>query len=645
MTSIDRQRKLLGGCAWGLALGLTISSGAKAATPDLTNMSIEELAQIEVISVSKSALPLSDAPAAIYAITHDEILRSGATSLPEMLRLAPNLQVAQITASRYAVSARGFNSGVADKLLALVDGRSIYTPFSSGVNWHLQDVAPDDIERIEVVSGPGGTLWGANAVNGVINIITRKSGDTQGAAMEAAGGNSEFRGRLRYGGRISDDLTYRVYVGGFDHRDMNLTGAGEKAHDAWHKVQGGFRMDWAPAADLVTVQGDAFGGTEQQLGGPDQAMSGRNLLARWTHPLGAKSNLQVQAYYDHVQFLVPDYFSNYLDTYDIQAQHDFSLGSHAFVWGGGYRVMHDDFPTTLSSVQGVSFVPRSRTLTLWNLFLQDSLPLTARLTLIAGVKLEHEPYTGLAIMPNARLSWAVTDSSLLWFAASRAVRIPSRLDRDASQYFGSFLVLTGGDMQAIKVTAYELGYRAQPLPGLSFSLSTFYNVYPNLRSAEYTHGTYPITFENGMEGETYGVEFWVNYSATPWWRLSAGANRLYKDLRFKPYSDQLGGLQIAGDDPKYQLSLRSAMDLGRGFALDMDFRRVGALPAPPSPAYTELNARLAWAATERFEISMIGSNLLHKYHNEFSTEINTLQVGPLGVRIRRSVSLAAHWKI
>jgi len=647
MTSTDRPKISPTGGTLLIAFGLMLQSTSveAAAAPDLASMSIEELAAIPVTSVSKSAQPLSDAPAAIFVITHDEIMRAGATRLPEMLRLAPNLQVAQITASRFAISARGFNSSVSDKLLALVDGRSIYTPFSSSVDWPLQEVPPDDIDRIEVVSGPGGTLWGANAVNGVINIITRKSSETQGLALDLGGGTRRIEGRLRYGGRLSDTVSYRYYVGGFDYRDVDLTGTGAKARDAWHKIQGGFRVDWEKSNDLITVQGDAYDGAEQGLTTADQTMSGRNVIGRWTHQIGAKSSLQIQAYYDHLQFAVRDRYANYLDTYDVQAQHNFALGDHAIVWGGGFRLMHDDFPTVLSESQEVRFDPQSRTLSLWNLFLQDTLSLTDKLKFIAGAKMEREPYTGIELMPNVRLSWELAESSLLWFAASRAVRIPSRLDRDVTQQAGSLVTLQGGHMQAVRVNAYELGYRAQPSPVFSFSISGFYNVYPNLRSAELTNGGLPLTFENGMEGETYGVELWGNFSAANWWRLSAGANWLHKDLRFKPTSSGLGGLQIAGDDPKYQLSLRSAMDLAPGVMFDLHLRRVGALPAPPSPAYTELNARIAWNVTEAMEISVTGSNLLHDYHEEFGTTSNTLQVGPLGVRIRRSVFAAARWKI
>jgi len=440
-----------------LLSGVPMLTTAARASLDLRDMSIEELGQIQVTSVSKSAQPLSTAPAAIYVITHDDILRSGATSFPEMLRLAPNLQVAQITASRYAISARGFNGGAADKLLVLVDGRSIYTPFSSSVNWDLQEVPAENIERIEVVNGPGGTLWGANAVNGVINVITRASGETQGFTAELGAGSAEVRGLLQYGGKITDTLTYRVYVDGFKHGDENITGTGANARDGWHKVQGGFRLDWDAADDLITVQGDIYDGSEHQLDSRNIAISGHNLIARWTHALNSRSSLQVQAYYDHIDLFAPDEARNRLDTFDIQAQHNFSLGDHEIVWGGGYRTMSDEFPTVLSETQQVQFVPESRTLSLWNLFLQDSFSVTDNLKLIVGAKIEDEPYTGIEIMPNARLSFTLRDGSLLWAAASRAVRVPSRLDRDVTQRTGPILTLTGGNMQADRISRATVG--------------------------------------------------------------------------------------------------------------------------------------------------------------------------------------------
>lgn len=614
---------------------------------NLNEMSIEELGNIVVSSVSKKEEPVSSAPAAIYVITHDDIMRSGAASLPEMLRMAPNLHVAEITASRYAISARGFNGGTADKLLVLVDGRSVYTPFSSGVNWDLQEVPRENIERIEVVSGPGGTLWGANAVNGVINVITRQSSDANGGVLEIGGGNTEGRGSLQYGSAIAENMSYRAYVTGFQIGDHDITGTGAKARDAWYKVQGGFRFDWTPSDDLVTVQGDFYGGSEQQLTTANEDISGRNVMARWTHAFDGGSSLQVQAYYDHLALFEPGVFADYLDAYDVQIQHNFSWGSRQeIVWGAGYRVMTDNFPTILSPTQSVTFNPQSRTFGLGNVFLQDTISLTDNLKIIPGVKVEDEPYTGVEALPSVRLSWQVASSNLVWVAMSRAVRVPSRIDRDVIQTTGGVVAITGGNMQPVDVTAYEIGYRAQPLTQVSFSLSGFYNVYPNLRSAEPadpTKGVFPLVFANGMEGETYGLEFWANYRVNDWWRLTLGANWLHKDLRFKPGSFGLGGIQIAGNDPDYQVSVRSMMNLAEDVSLDIDLRNIGSLPAPFSPSYTELGARLAWRATPALEISVVGSNLLHDTHAEFGTTINTLQVGPVGVKVARRVFVNTRW--
>jgi len=310
---------------------------------------------IEVTSVSKTAEPLSEAAAAVYVITRDDVLRSGATTIPDMLRLAPNLQVAQITASTFAITARGFNGPAASKLLVLVDGRSVYTPYHSGVFWDVQDVLPEDIERIEVISGPGATLWGANAVNGVINITTRKSGDTQGGSLALGGGNLEQRASLRYGGRLSDQVSYRAYVDSF-HFSHDLTATGANARDDWHNSQGGFRLDWAQSGDLLSVQGDFYQGSEDKLAPPAEGLSGGNLLARWKHALGDGSALQIQSYYDYVAFSLPGTASDYLNTYDLDVQHSFSWGTRQrIVWGGGVRVAKDKFPTVLSSTQVLQF--------------------------------------------------------------------------------------------------------------------------------------------------------------------------------------------------------------------------------------------------------------------------------------------------
>jgi iron complex outermembrane receptor protein len=618
------------------ATGFTAKAPAQS-IQDMQHMSIEDLANIEISSVSKTAQALSDAPAAVYVITHNDIMRSGATSMPDILRLAPNLQVADVTSNSYAVSARGFNGTAASKLLVLIDGRSVYTPFHSGVSWDVQDVLPENIDRIEVISGPGATLWGANAVNGVINIITRESGETPGGALELGGGNLERRASLQYGGRLSDELSYRAYAETF-YRANDKTATGANARDDWNKSQGGFRFDWTPSGDLVTLQGDFYKGSETELSGSPEAISGHNVLVNWNHQIKDGSALQVRAYYDYSTFSIPGVAGDYLNTYDLDIQHSFSWGSaQSIVWGGGYRVERDNFPTTLSSTQPLFFSPASRNLKLGNVFVQDGIAATDSLNLVLGVKLEDDPYSGLAALPSARASWKVTASDTLWAAASHAVRAPSRLDRDLFETVGPTAVIVGGDFQSEKLDAYELGYRGQISPDASLSVSAFYNVYDDLRSAEYAPGRrLPVMFANRMDGNTYGVELWGKYQIEDWWRLAVGFNWLHKNLHFEPGSSGIAGVAIAGDDPAYQFSLSSAMNLSHGVTFDLDLRNIGALPDPASPSYVELNARLAWAVSESIEISLVGSNLLHAHHLEFGSTTAPLQLGAVGVETERS---------
>ena len=618
---------------------------AEVAMRDLSRLSIEELANIDISSVSKTDQPLSEAAAAIYVITHDDIVRSGASRLPEILRLAPNLQVAQVTATSYAISARGFNGTAAGKLLVLIDGRSVYTPFFSGVFWDVQDVPPEIIERIEVISGPGATLWGANAVNGVINIITRNSAETQGGMLTATVGSRERRASLHYGGAIGETLSYRVYAEAADHDD-NVTASGASARDRWRQSQGGFRLDWTPGLDLVTVQGDIYDGSQRQPSRLNREVSGHNLLARWTHRLDAGSTLQVQAYYDKLERIAPDIASNYLQTYDLSLQHSFGLGgSHEVVWGGGYRRTEDRFPIVPgnpSSRFTQFFRPESRRLNLGNVFAQDTVSLSPSLRLVVGLKLEDDPYSGVEALPSVRLSWKADDATLLWAAVSRAVRAPSRLDRDFFQVLGPTVFIGPGNFQPEKLVAYEVGYRGRPSSRASGSVSAFYNVYDDLRTFEFSAGgALPITVANQMEGEVYGVEAWGAYQVRNWWRLTAGANWLHENLRFKAGSSRLGGIQSAGNDPKYQVSLGSMMALPHDLSLDLHLRRVGALPSPASQAYTELNGRLGWAVTENVELSLSGFNLLDERHPEFGAGNATVQVGASGVQTGRSVVIDA----
>jgi iron complex outermembrane recepter protein len=604
-------------------------------TSSLKTLSIEDLMNLEVTSVSKRGEPVSDAAAAIYVITREEILNSGARSLPDILRLAPNLQVAQITSSTFAVTARGFNGPAASKLLVLIDGRTVYTPYHSGVSWDVQDVLPEDIERIEVISGPGATLWGANAVNGVINIITRKAGDTQDGSLRLGGGNLEQRGSVQYGGQAGSAVDYRAYVDSFHYGD-DVTAAGTNARDAWQKSQGGFRVDWMPAGDLVTLQGDLYTGSEEQLPSGDDSVSGHNLLTRWNHAFSEASSLQIQAYYDYTKTSLPGVGFDELNTYDLDVQHAFVWGSRqSIVWGGGVRTEDDNFPT-----QVPIFSPPQRTLDYSNAFLQDTISLSRTLNLIVGTKYEHDAYTRGELLPDARLSWKVSDSNLLWAAVSQAVRAPSRIDRDLFEEVGSVVLLRGGDFQDERLTAYELGYRSQLSAKSSLSISTFYNVYSELRSVQYSPGpALPVMFANGMSGTTDGLEAWGNYQVSEWWRMSAGGNWLHENLHFNPGSDNIGGIALAGDDPSYQIALRSTMTFASRGLLYLDLRHIGALPSPASPSYTELNAHVSWTVSRAVTWALTGSNLLHPHHLEFGTTAAPLQLGATGVESGRSLFL------
>ena len=617
-----------------MTMATVVSSPACAAEAlsfaDLDRLPIEDLAKIEISSVSKTAQPLSDAPAAVYVITHEDVVRSGAISLPEILRLAPNLQVAQTSASQYVITARGFSGNPGDqsfsnKLLVLIDGRSVYTPLYSGVYWDMQDVVPDDIDRIEVISGPGATLWGANAVNGVINIITRKSGETQGGVVNIEAGSFGGGASLRYGGKINDDLTYRLYLKDFVAVDT-ATAAGANAHDHGSKPQGGLRFDWTPTnSDTVTVQGDDYQGVEGQYQAPDESITGRNLLARWSHSGQDGSVFQLQGYYDRTERLTDQNGGHYgLDTYDLDAQDSLTLGRrNAIVWGGGVRV--DQYKIT--GTTALQFSPRRRTLVLANVFAQDTVSISDAAKLIVGLKLEGDPYSGTAVLPNVRMSWKPTGGALLWAAASQAIRSPTPFDRDLVEKIGTMTFLTGdASFRSEKLTAYEIGARVQPASALSFSVSAFYNLYQDLRSLEIDPDPVtllPLRWGNRMRGATSGLEAWGDYRVAPWWRLSASFNFLSEHLKFEQGSAHLifggviPGAEQVGDDPKEQASLRSAMNLSHGVTLDADLRYVSPLPDPPVPSYVELDGRLGWTLSPRVQLSLSGFNLLNDHHLEF----------------------------
>ncbi len=494
----------------------------------LKRLSLDQLMNIEVMSVSRRPEHLFETPSAIQVITQDDIRRSGATSLPEALRLASNLQVAQVDARQWAISARGFNSTTANKLLVLIDGRTVYTPLFSGVFWDVQDVLLSDVDRIEVISGPGATLWGANAVNGVINVITKDAKET-GGLLVTGGGGSELRGlgSARYGGGLGAHANYRIYGKAFS-RDATLLPNGQDTTDGWHMGQGGFRLDWeASAGDRLSLLSDWYGGRIAQPSPGHIAVSGGNVIAKWAHPISAKSELTVQAYYDRTHRDIPGTFGEDLDIYDIDVQHRAAVHArHNVVWGAGYRLMNDRVVNTAA----LAFLPPHVARQWFTAFAQDEIALASdRLHVTLGTKIEHNDYTGFEIQPSGRVNWTFSPSRTLWAAISRAVRTPSRIDRELYAPGQPPYYLAGGpDFRSENELAYELGYRHQQ-GALVLAFASFYSRYHGLRSLEQVNppNPTPIVIANGQHGESYGAEATASYRITDDWQLHAG----YTELR------------------------------------------------------------------------------------------------------------------
>jgi iron complex outermembrane receptor protein len=596
-----------------------------AQSGDLADLSLEELGNIEVTSVSGRAEPLSSAAASIFVISNDDIRRSGATSLPEALRLAPNLQVARIDAKQYAISARGFNDAIANKLLVLIDGRTVYTPLFSGVFWDMQDVMLEDVERIEVISGPGATLWGANAVNGVINVITRSAGDTQGTLVSAGSGDHAAGGAVRHGAAIGAGGHLRVYAKGEKLRNTEL-GSGAAVADGWERAQAGFRADWRQVDSTFTLQGDAYSGKSEQRGVflglfplGRVKIAGANLLARWTRRYADGSDLRVQAYYDHTDRVDLAQFSPRADILDLDIQHVVPLGAHKLLWGGGYRRARDEVTDGLF----FGLQPASSTQDWANLFVQDEIALAENLQLTLGVKLENNDYTGTESLPSARLAWKASPTQLWWAGLSRAVRAPSRIDREVqfpppgsplTAFFpaGSFII-GGPDFVSEVADVVELGWRAQPSRDLTLSATMFHYEWDKLRSGQPA----PALVQNMIEGSVYGMEGWGSWQAAETWRLSAGLTTLRKHLTLKPGSTDPDGPNNMGNDPDYQWVMRSSHNLAPRQELDVMLRRVDELPDPRVPAYLAVDVRYGWHVRRDLELSLIAQNLFDPSHPEF----------------------------
>lgn len=614
----------------------------------LKKLSLEELMNIEVTSVSKRPEKLSETASAIHVITSEDIRRSGATTVPNLLRGVPGLHVAQQNSNTWAVSARGFSSVNSEKLLILSDTRSIYTPLFSGVLWDVQDYLLADIERIEVIRGPGAALWGSNAVNGVINITTKSAKNTHGLLLEGSAGTEERTSvAARYGAETAGGIHYRVF-GQYSERDGTLSPAASQ--DDWRLGHAGFRADWASSAeDNFTVQGDLYHGRIGQLApavtiigrpGPtgdlDATVSGGNLLGRWQHTFSATSDIQFRAYYDRTHRDDPS-FTDDLDTFDFDLQHHFSPAArHEIVWGANYR-----YTSNRNAGKGIFGArPESSQDQIFSAFVQDQMTWRDKLRVTAGMKAEHNDFSGFELQPSVRAAWDLTERQMVWAAVSRAVRIPTRLERDifidVSDPAGNPVVrlLGNKDFAAERLVAYELGYRWRPLEVLRLDVSLFDNHYDELASLEIGMSfvdpadgrtVIPIVNRNLTSGRAQGAETLVTYAPSERWRLVAG--HAYFTMKLDPAGQDINrGRFYEGATPRSQLTVSSYLTLPGGFELNAHFRRISAIRELPMistgegiPGYSELDVQLSWRVSPQLRLSLVGQNLLHDHHTEFGT--------------------------
>jgi iron complex outermembrane recepter protein len=661
-----------------LLTSFSISAHAETTESDqdsknpVKQLTLEQLGNVEVTTASKEPEQARKTSAAIYVITQEDIKRSGATSIPEALRLAPGVEVARIDSSKWSIGIRGFGSRLTRDVLVLIDGRTVYTTLLAGTYWEVQNVLLDDVDRIEVIRGPGGTIWGPNAVNGVINIITKSSKDTHGALASVGGGNvDEGFVNARYGGGNGRSFDYRAYVLGFDRGPEFHSDRAD--FDRWRAAQGGFRMDFAAnQRDNFTLQGDIYdeGDGERvtavsytppysQTVDGTALLSGGNILGRWQRTLGEGEDFQLQAYYDRTNRHEPN-FADLRNTFDVDFLDRFRLPWREQIsWGLGARASTGTNPTIVS---GLYFIPRTRTDELFTGFFQDEIELIQnRLSLSFGTKLLKTNYTGLQLQPSVRLLWTPTKKQTVWAAFTHAVRTPSDAERafylsgfigiapDGLPYFARFNA--NPDFRSEQLNGYELGYRLLLGQKIYFDVAAFYNHYSDLFSEDIigapfvetnpppTHLLLPANFGNGLLGRTKGVEIAPEWRPTTFWRLRASYSFLQMNLEKSPNSLDVGTAKIIeGSSPRHQVSIQSGFDLAKAFTLDLAYRYVSALPEETVSSYSTADARFAWQVKQYLELSVAGQNLLQPYHYESAGD-----PGPL-VGIKRSVYGQITWK-
>ncbi|MDC0357575.1 TonB-dependent receptor [Oligoflexia bacterium] len=653
-----------------LLLSTTVfATDSEPGVPQFIDLSIEELMDVKITSVSKREQKLFESASAVYVITNDDIRRSGATSIPEALRMAPGLQVARIDSHTWAISSRGFNDYYSNKLLVLIDGRSVYTPTHGGVYWDNQDMLLEDVERIEVIRGPGATLWGANAVNGVINVISKNAKQTQTSMITGGGGSEEHAiVGARHGAEVGEDTYARVYAK-LNSRDDTKLENGDDNYDGWNTFRGGLRVDRERGEDSYTLQGDAYYGKERNshtfsnLTPPfgnqkirhTNGSNGANVLGRWMHQLDGESDTTLQLYFDRVERNDID-LEETVNTYDIDFQHSLELfSSHKLIWGLRYNYVEDSL---FGSIPTVAFEPHSRGRSLVSGFVQDEIPLVEdELSLTIGTKLAHNDFTGVEVQPSARALWQPCEDHIFWTAFSRAVRTPSRTEDDIRAQVVAFplpdtstgvLTLIGSrDFESEDLRAYEAGYRTRITSNLSIEFSAFMNNYHHLSTQEEgmpfpdptdsTRTVLPIVFDNQGAGDTYGIESLINWRPWAWWRLQGWHAFLQNDIKFADESSDT----FRDNSPQNQFALRSLIDLPHDFEFDSMFRFVDSVPGNNTDSYLELDLRVGMHVNDHVELSIVGQNLLDQRHAEFTNPSNVQQVSG---QIERSVYGKVTWR-